>query len=118
MQLQPRERFFEVNTVGDVKWVRFTEEDLGDRHIHAIGEQLFLLADDVGKHKLHLDFGKVNFLTGGGLGKLITLHKKVERAGSQLALCNVDARLYEVFEVTRLTQILDVRPKRDSVGAS
>jgi anti-anti-sigma regulatory factor len=43
------------------------------------------------------------------LGKLVGLHKRVRAAGGELTLLNVAGVVYEVFEVTRLHQFLDVR---------
>ena len=56
-----------------------------------------------------LDMSEVKVLTASGLGQLITLHNRLRASGGQLVLCNVGERAYEVFEVTRLTDLLDVR---------
>lgn len=59
-----------------------------------------------GVRQLNLDFRDVKFVSGQGLGKLTRLHRKLD-----LTLCNVCPHVYEVFEITRLTGILDVRPR-------
>jgi anti-anti-sigma factor len=58
--------------------------------------------------KLDLDCGNVTLVTGSGLGRLVALHK---RLGGRLTISNVNEKIYEVFETTRLTRLLDVRPK-------
>src|SRR4051812_41831819 len=61
---------------------------------------------------LVLDLGAVAAPTAGGLGQLVGLHRRLRAGGGRLVLCNVGARAYEVFEVTRLTELLDVRRGR------
>jgi len=64
-----------------------------------------------GRRRLELDLESVERLNAGGLGRLVALHTVLRTAGGGLALRNVGARAYEVLAVTRLTQVLDVRPK-------
>jgi len=58
---------------------------------------------------LHLDLGRLEYLSSTGLGLLVALHHQVRAAGGRLSLLNVAAPVYEVFSVTRLTSLLDVR---------
>jgi anti-anti-sigma factor len=60
-----------------------------------------------------LNLAEVSFLTAGGLGKLVALHKELLARGGSLILCNVDAEVYQVFELVRLTEVLDVRRSGD-----
>ena len=43
------------------------------------------------------------------LGKLITMDKKVKAAKGKLRLCCIRPEIYEVFEITRLNKIFDIR---------
>jgi anti-anti-sigma factor len=63
-----------------------------------------------GRHRLHLDLGGVRIPTASGLGALVALHEKLRRRGGRLVLSNVQPWAYEVFSLTRLTEVLDVRP--------
>jgi anti-anti-sigma factor len=74
-----------------------------------LGHELFRLVEGVARPRLRLDLARVRFLTSTVLGKLIALHKRVRSAGGELVLLNVAACVYEVFEVTRLHQFLEVR---------
>ena len=65
---------------------------------------------------LVLDLSDAGVPTAAGLGELITLHKRVRASGGQLVLSNVGERAYEVFKLTRLTDLLDVR--RDGEAAA
>src|SRR5687767_2606939 len=101
MSTQPRRRRLEVEDIGDVTVVKFTDRKiLDEQNIQIIGEQLFGLVDDAGRKKLLLNFSNVEYLSSAALGKLITLNKKVQAAGGRLALCTIDPQIYEVFKIT------------------
>ncbi len=59
--------------------------------------------------RLHLDLTGVRIPTAGGLGALLRLHRELRVRGGRLVLLNVQPWAYEVFAVTRLTDVLDVR---------
>src|SRR6478752_5172476 len=98
---QPRRRRLEVEEIGDVTVINFVDKKiLDEQNIQIIGEQLFSLVDQEGRRKLLLNFGNVEYLSSAALGKLITLNKKLQTAQGKLILCNIDAQIYEVFEIT------------------
>jgi hypothetical protein len=66
--------------------------------------------DDPGSHVIYLDLGKVCVPTAEGLGLLVRLNGGLRVRGGYLVLLNVTVDTYEVFEVTRLVAVLDVRP--------
>jgi anti-anti-sigma factor len=61
------------------------------------------------QHHLLLDLSEVRLPSAGGLGALVGLHKKLRQRGGRLVLLNVQPWTYEVFALTRLTEVLDVR---------
>ena len=76
MSSQPRRRRLEVEDIGDVTVVNFTDKKiLDEQNIQVIGEQLFSLVDELGRRKILLNFGNVEFLSSAALGKLITLNR-------------------------------------------
>lgn len=103
-------RRLDVNAVGDVTVVHFKDqkiiEDLG---IQELGQELFQLVDVQDKKKLVLNFSSVDFLSSAALGKLITLDKKVKAHGGMLKLCNIRPEIYEVFAITRLNRLFDIK---------
>jgi len=109
MPSQFRRSHLRVDRVEDVTVVRFTTADLGEAHMQAAAEELNALVDGLVRPRLRLDFGAVRFLTSTALGKLVTLHRRVRAAGGRLVLVNLTDLVYEVFEVSRLTEVLDVR---------
>ena len=64
MSTQPRRRRLEVEDIGDVTVVNFVDRKiLDEQNIQVIGEQLFGLVDEVGRRKLLLNFGNVEYLS-------------------------------------------------------
>src|SRR5438445_8848271 len=105
----PRRRRLEVEDIGDVTVVNFTDRKiLDEQNIQAIGEQLFSLVDEAGRRKILLNFANVEYLSSAALAKLITMNKKVQQAGGRLILCNIDRQIYEVFEITKLNKIFNI----------
>src|SRR5437762_13545061 len=83
----PRRRRLEVEDIGDVTVVSFTDRKiLDEQNIQVIGEQLFSLVDELGRTKVLLNFGNVEYLSSAALGKLITLNKKVQGVKGTLTL--------------------------------
>jgi anti-sigma B factor antagonist len=93
---------------GDVTLVTVLADDLSEADAQTVGRTLDHLVEGVARPRLRLDLGRVRSLTTTALGKLVALHKRVRAAGGDLALVNVSDPVYEVLEVTRLHQFLDV----------
>jgi anti-anti-sigma factor len=74
----------------------------------AVGDYLLALADRLGRGRLELDLGNVRYLCVTCLGKLIALDRRLRAAGGHLTLLDVTAAVYEVFEATHLTTVLDL----------
>ena len=115
MSTQPRRRRLEVEDFGDVTVVNFTDKKiLDEQNIQVIGEQLFSLVEELGRHKIVLNFRNVEYLSSAALGKFITLNKKVNASGGKLALCNIDPQIYEVFEITKLNRLFNIHKDEQS----
>jgi anti-sigma B factor antagonist len=109
MSSQPRRGRLEVEDIGDVTVVKFTDRKiLDEQNIQIIGEQLYSLVDEAGRRKLLLNFGNVEYLSSAALGKLITLNKKVQTSGGRLALCAISPEIFEVFEITGLKRLFNI----------
>ena len=115
MTPQPRRRRLEVEDIGDITVVNFVDKKiLDEQNIQVIGEQLFSLVDELGRRKILLNFGNVEFLSSAALGKLITLNRKLQSAGGKLVLCEIDPQIYEVFEITRLNKLFVIHKDEQS----
>ena len=84
---------------------------------NVIATELAALPDDIGQTHLLLDFGKVTMINSLELGTLVSLHKKLRASGRRLTLFNLDSKIYEVFEVTRLNTLLQVLQRKPQDGA-
>ena len=103
-------RRLEVSTVGDVNVVRFVDRKILDEgNIQEIGQELFDLVEKDGCKKVLLNFSTVDFLSSAALGKLITLDKKAKTAGAKLKLSNIRPEIYEVFLLTHLYKLFDIK---------
>lgn len=100
-----------VDTTPDSAVIGFIPGLLSEAAIQSVRRQLDWLIDEPGRRALLLDLDQVEVPTAGSLGKLVALHHEVQAAGGELVLCNVHDQAYEVFEMTGLTQLLDVRAK-------
>jgi len=100
----------DLKDVGDVTVVRFRHHKiLDDIDIQELGQELFRLVERDGRLRLLLDFSAVDFLSSAALGKLITLDKKVKAHGGTLKLSNIRPEIYEVFAITNLNRLFDIR---------
>jgi anti-anti-sigma factor len=103
-------RRLEVAEMGDVTVVRFVDRKILDEsNIHELGQELFQLVEEDKRGKLLLNFSSVDFLSSAALGKLITLDKKVKAHAGKLKLSNIRPEIYEVFAITKLNKLFDIR---------
>lgn len=80
--------------------------------VQATGEELFVFQQaEPGLH-LVLAFQGVQGISSAMLGKLITLHRRVERAGRKLILCEFEPQVGEMFTSSRLNDYFTIRPDR------
>jgi anti-sigma B factor antagonist len=96
---------------GDVMVVHFTgcKVWLDEETLEPIHDQLLALADEPSESDLLLDFGNVEYLTSAALGTLVSLHKKLLAGGRHLTVGNLSPQVHEVFKVTKLDKLLDLR---------
>jgi anti-sigma B factor antagonist len=114
----PVQRRLDIEEVGDVTVARFIDKKiLDENNIQIIGNQLFGLVEEDGRKKIVLDFTNVEYLSSAALGKLITMDKKVKASGGKLRLCNIRKDIYEVFAITRLNKVFDIRNTQDEAIA-
>ena len=103
-------RRLDVNEVGDVTVVRFRDHKIvEDINIQELGQEMFRLIEVDSRDKLLLNFSAVDFLSSAALGKLITLDKKMKAHGGTLKLSNIRPEIYEVFAITKLNRLFDIK---------
>jgi anti-sigma B factor antagonist len=105
-------------SAGEVALVRFLDRKIIDAaNIQELGEELFGLVEKEKKQNLILNFNTVEFLSSAALNKLIMLDKKVKAAKGKMRLCNLRPEIYEVFVITRLNQLFDIKPNENDALA-
>ena len=99
-----------VSEMGDATIVRFLDRKILDEaNIQELGQELFDLVEQDERKRVVLNFSTVEFLSSAALGKLITLNKKARSHGCQLKLSNVRPEIYEVFAITKLNKLFDIK---------
>lgn len=101
---------------GDAPAARLNARALGERELEHVRARLFDLAASHPGRRLRVDLGGLEHLGSTGLALLVGLHKRVAAGGGHLSLHGVRRPLYELLALTRLTSILDVRPRLERDG--
>ena len=68
--------------------------------------------------KLILDFRDVQLMPSTVLGVLVRINKNINECEGQLRLCNLSPKVYEIFEITRLTKAFEIHPDLESATKS
>jgi anti-sigma B factor antagonist len=112
-------RRVDVSEVGEVTVVRFLDRKILDAaNIQELGEELFALVEQESRKSLLLNFSSVEFLSSAALNKLIVLDKKVKAAGGVLKFCDLKPEIYDVFVITRLNQLFDIKQSESDALAA
>ena len=99
-----------LSEIGDVTVVRFTDRRIIDEAvIQELGAELVALVERDKRESLLLSFENVEFLSSAALGKLITLDKRVKAQGGKLKLTSIRPEIYEVFTITKLDQLFEIK---------
>ncbi|MFO0921114.1 MAG: STAS domain-containing protein [Pirellulales bacterium] len=95
---------------GGVSVVRFVDRKIVDStSIEQLGEELNALVTEEKRNMILLNFDGVEFLSSAALNKLISLNTKVKAVAGRLKLCCLRAEIKEVFTITRLDRVFDIR---------
>lgn len=115
-QIEPK---VEVKYAENAVIVTFTKRKILEEHeIQSLQEAIMSVIEGKGRINLVLDFRNVQFLSSAVLGLLIRISKKIYEYNSQLRLCNIDPKVYEIFKITRLTKIFDIHRDLESAIGS
>jgi anti-sigma B factor antagonist len=107
------QRRLEVSKTGEVSVVTFTDQKILDEAaIQELGAELFALVEHDNRKTILLDFTGVEFLSSAALGKLITFDRKLKTAKGRLKMCGLAPGILEVFQVTKLNKVFDIRAER------
>jgi anti-sigma B factor antagonist len=108
--LMTERRRTSVVNMGDLATVKFNDKKIVDSaNIEEMGEELMSLVDKDKMKQVLLNFEGVEFLSSAALNKLILVDRKVKQAGGNLRLCCLREEIKEVFTITRLDRLFDIR---------
>jgi anti-sigma B factor antagonist len=76
-----------------------------------------LMRDMVGKNqkKILLNLGEVSYIDSSGIGELVSGFTTVTNSGGQLKLLNLNKRVKDLLQITKLYTVFDVH--EDEAGA-
>ena len=86
-----------------------------------LGEGSVILRDTVrdllskGQKKILLNLGEVNYIDSSGIGELVSGFTTVTNSGGQLKLLNLNKRVKDLLQITKLYTVFDVH--EDEAGA-
>ncbi len=103
-----KERIFVEHTPDATIVTLLDELILEQKDIQELQDAIMLVVEQQRREKLVLDFGNVKFLSSSVLGLLIKVHKNVCERKGKLQLRNINQKIYEVFKITRLTEVFDI----------
>jgi len=108
-----------VSDDGGVSVIRFVDKKIVDSgSIEQLGEELNSLVTVDKRSTILLNFDTVEFMSSAALNKLISLNTKVKAAAGRLKLCCLRAEIKEVFTITRLDRVFDLRKtEADAIAA-
>ena len=107
--MEPTEDRIFVEHSPDATTVTLMDEKLLDaQDIQELQEALMSVVKQARQQKLILDFCNVQFLSSAVLGLLVRVHKNICERRGQLQLRNINTKIYEIFKITKLTEIFDI----------
>jgi anti-sigma B factor antagonist len=107
--------YISVREHDGVTVVGFTLSSLTEEaNIDQVGHELFALIEQYDCRKLVVSLKGVIFITSSGLGKLITLHRKMHRLKGQVAYCDVEPVVEDILKTSRLFNYFVITPDVNS----
>ncbi len=94
-----------------------TQELLEEGMIASMEQSLLQTVDQADVMNFAINFEHVNFLSSAVLRSLIKVNTAVNNMDGQLILCSLNRKVLEVFKITRLDNILDIRDDVESALA-
>ncbi len=65
-----------------------------------------------------LDLGDVTHMDSGGLGTLVALYTSARTAGGDIKLANLNARLSDLLQITRLATVFEIFDRAEDAAAA
>ncbi|MGA9642669.1 MAG: STAS domain-containing protein [Terriglobales bacterium] len=73
---------------------------------------------DKGQTRIVLNLGDVHYIDSSGLGELVKTHTTIHNKGGELKLANLNKRVHDLLQMTRLAAIFDIQADEASAVKS
>ncbi len=90
---------FTIITVHTITLAGDDASDLKDKAVELL---------ESGITKLSLDLSKTEYINSSGIGKLLFLNKKLEKAGGKFEIIKIHKKLYSFLESLAITEVMTV----------
>jgi len=102
---------------GEIAVVEPKGELIGGDETDEVRTEITKLSDE-GNKKLVIDLGKTTYLNSTAIGALIWAHTHYAKNGGEVKLANLNKNIKNIFVVTKLTMVFDVRDTQLDAVAS
>lgn len=89
-----------------------------DFNLEQLGHELFALVEQQGCRKLVVSLKRVEYVTSSGIGKLITLHRKMHRQGGKVVFCDMQKTVHDILQAAKLNTYFTVAADPDAAVAA
>jgi len=62
-----------------------------------------------GMKRILLNLGGVNYIDSSGVGELVKTHTTIQNKGGELKLANLNQRVHDLLQITRLSAVFDIQ---------
>ena len=106
--------YFRLEPAAQVAIVRFSRQTLSEEdNVEQLGQELLRLVDQLGYRRVVISLKQVAWVTSSILGKLIHLHRHLQRNQGDLALCEIEPNVSEILATSRLNSYFHIYPTVD-----
>jgi anti-anti-sigma factor len=120
----PQDELLKVSTLGPIRLVElFLPNDLDSTEFDRLNDGLVDVftpgeGEDQQGARWIIDLTHVAYLGSAGLGLLVNIRQRVKSANGQLALCQMNPRLHQIFRTCSLERLFTItRTREDAVRA-
>ncbi len=109
---------FRCERLGGSILVQFHQEMLTDEiNVDQLGHELTAVVEQPGWQRIIISLENVAHITSSVLGKLIHLHRHLQRKEGKMALCELSENVMEIMETSRLDTYFSIFSSVEEVQA-
>ncbi len=106
--------YFSLEPNGNIAVVRFKHPRLSEEdNVEQLGFELMHIVDQLGYNQIILSMKGVEWITSSIIGKLIHLHRHIQRIKGALILCDLAPGVVDVLETSKLHTYFCIQPGLD-----